>query len=401
MIKKWELVLFVALACALTFNTGIGNSQTKEIVIGAPNSLTGGYGEGGRQVIAGLELAFTEVNSQGGIRALSGAKLKLIAADTSSDNPSQASSVTRRLIVQDKAVVLVGSHTSTMTLSSQIEAEREQVPIITTSYADAIVQRGYKYTFKIPSNSTRNSEATDQYIYDMYKRYKGTTLKRVAIFYGTDASNQFAGKAALELAKKRGLDIVASGSFPSGTTDPTPIVGPVNQEKPEALFVLAFPGDTILVTRAVRGLGLKMPIVSVGTGISVKSVGEALGNSANGLMGLIMWNWDLPIEGVSKFYQNYKVAYPKEPYPPQEAGEGYAIGWLIKEVLEKARSTDSKVIRNTLASIDIPTILPGRRIGFDENGLNKHMVPIMVGWLDGELRTVWPYEYKTRDPFIP
>ncbi len=57
--------------------------------------------------------------------------------------------MTRRLITEDHASVLVGAHVSTMTLSAQLEAERAEVPIITTSYADSIVAKGYKYTFKI------------------------------------------------------------------------------------------------------------------------------------------------------------------------------------------------------------------------------------------------------------
>ena len=36
---------------------GAAVAQTAEIVIGAPNAMSGGYGEGGRQVIAGLQIA--------------------------------------------------------------------------------------------------------------------------------------------------------------------------------------------------------------------------------------------------------------------------------------------------------------------------------------------------------
>src|SRR5208282_5090802 len=68
-----------------------------EIVIGAPIALTGGFGEGGQRVVEGLQVAVREINEQGGIKALGGAKLKLVTADSSSNDPTQASSVTRRL----------------------------------------------------------------------------------------------------------------------------------------------------------------------------------------------------------------------------------------------------------------------------------------------------------------
>ena len=70
-------------------------AQVPEIVIGAPNSLSGGYAEGGRTAVAGLKIAIDEINARGGIKSLGGAKLKLIPADASSDNPAQAATVTR------------------------------------------------------------------------------------------------------------------------------------------------------------------------------------------------------------------------------------------------------------------------------------------------------------------
>ena len=160
-----------------------------EVVIGAPNSLTGGFGEGGRQVVIGLQIAVEQVNAAGGIKSLAGAKLRVISGDTSSDDPALAASVTRRMVSQDKVSVLVGAHTSTMTLSAQIEAERGEVPILTTSYADQIVQRGYKYTFKIPPQASALSATGMEDTIALYQQIKGTKIDRVAIFYGADAAS--------------------------------------------------------------------------------------------------------------------------------------------------------------------------------------------------------------------
>jgi hypothetical protein len=93
--------------------------------------------------------------------------------------------------------------------------------------------------------------------------------------------------------------------------------------------------------------------------------------------------------------------FPKEPYAPQEAGEGYAIGLLIRDALEKAGVTDSKKLRDTFASIDSPSILPGNAIRFAANGQNSAIVPILAGWKGGELHTMWPKEYQTVTPDLP
>jgi branched-chain amino acid transport system substrate-binding protein len=240
-------------------------AQEGDIVVGAPNALTGGYGEGGRQVVNGLRIAVDQINANGGIKALQERKLRLVPADTSSDNPAQAASVTRRVITEDKATILVGAHVSTVTLAAQVEAERAQVPLITTAYADSIVEKGYKYTFKIPPQSSVLSAAGLDDLVALYHDLKHEPVTRIAIFYGSDANSQALGSAYMELAKQRKLDVVAHASLPSGISDPTPVIGPVLSGKPQFIILNLFTDGTILITRALRNLGVKVPLVGSGS----------------------------------------------------------------------------------------------------------------------------------------
>jgi branched-chain amino acid transport system substrate-binding protein len=390
-----------AAATATLMFASFAAAQTKEVVIGAPNAMSGGYGEGGRQVVNGLKIAVDEINKAGGIKALGGAKLRLEAVDTSSDNPTQAASVTRRLLSQQSVSVLVGAHVSTMTLAAQIEAERAEVPIITTSYADSIVQKGYKYTFKIAPQSTALSEAGFDYIVALYQQLKNRPVKKVAIFYGSDANSQALAKGYLAAAKQKNIEVVASAALPPNMSDPTPVIGPVLAHKPEVIYLNLFTNDTILVTRALRTLGVKAPIIGSGSGISVKTIAEALGKDSENLMGTIAWNGDLPEKGVPEFAALYRAAYPDEPLVPQEAGEGYAIGLLIRDAIDAAKSADPKAVRDALAKTNAPAILPGGRVEFAENGMNKAIVPILVGWKDGKLQTMWPKQYQVVAPNLP
>src|SRR6187551_3644054 len=119
----------------------VARSQTPDIVIGAPNSVTGGLGELGSRAVWGLQLAVDKINREGGIKSLGGAKLKLSVTDTTSENPTQAASITRRMIDQEGAIVIAGASASAMTLAAQVEAEKSEIPLITNSYADGIVTR--------------------------------------------------------------------------------------------------------------------------------------------------------------------------------------------------------------------------------------------------------------------
>ena len=166
---------------------GIVRAEEEEIVIGAPNSLTGGLGENGQRATAGMQIAIDQVNRESGIKSLGGAKLKLVIADTSSENPTQAASVTRRMIDQEKAVALLGATTSAMTLAAQVEAEKSEIPIVTGSYADGIVTRGYKYTFKITPQGGAVWNWSMSSGYDMWKAAKGSPPKSALIFMSNDA----------------------------------------------------------------------------------------------------------------------------------------------------------------------------------------------------------------------
>ena len=69
--------------------------------------------------------------------------------------------------------------------------------------------------------------------------------------------------------------------------------------------------------------------------------------------------------------------------------------------MENAASDDPKKIRDAIAAIDMPAILPGARIQFAENGQNKDIVPLLDGWKDGVLHTMWPSQYATAQPSLP
>src|SRR5262245_64228624 len=102
---------------------GVGRSQQGDIVIGAPNSLTGGLGELGTRTVWGLQIAVDQINRDGGIKSLGGAKIKLVPADTSSENPTQAASLTRRMIDQEGAIIIAGATASAMTLAARRSGE--------------------------------------------------------------------------------------------------------------------------------------------------------------------------------------------------------------------------------------------------------------------------------------
>lgn len=390
-----------AFGAAASFAMGRpGRAEASEIIIGAPNALTGGYAEASQRYAQGLQTAIAKINAEGGIAALGGARLRAIVADTSWDNPAQAASVTRRMLSEDKAVALVGCNVSAMTLSAQVEAERARVPLITASYADALVQRGMTYTFKLSMQSSVIFGIALKYAIEMIAARDGTPPKRLAVYTASDAASLAVGQAAKALAIEQKIAMVAQISYASGMTDPTPMISSALQSRPDVILTSSGTDDLILLTRALRGVGLKVPIVGGGGAIATDSTGRSLGPAANGLIGVTDWNGDLPIPGVAEIVDGYHTMFPKNPFPPasEQLGTGYVAGMIIRQALEKTGSSDPQKLRDFIAGNEFAVPMPGGKVAFDAHGLTRTAVPIMVGWKDAQLRTFWPKEFQTVPP---
>ena len=399
--RRTGLKGLVTAAAALALPS-ITRAQQSDIVIGAPNALTGGLGEVGSRGTWGMQIAVDQVNREGGIKSMGGAKLQLVIADTTSENPTQSASITRRMIDQEGAIVLAGAGASAMTLAAQVEAEKSEIPLITNSYADGIVTRGYKYTFKITPQGGAVWNWSMSSAYEMWKAGKGSPPKTALIFMSNDAVGLVVQKQLPEHAKTLNLDVVFSQSFQMGLSDPSVAVAPVLRYKPDLLFLGGFTNDLILIIKALRGVGANMPIFGAGPA-GTDSVGKGLGKAGDRFFAPMAWNWDLNVPGNKEFVASYKAAYPTQPYPPanEQLGQGYVIGLIIRQALEKAASRDPKKVREVLASTEFTNLsYPATKVKFGDNGLNIYNQEILAEWMKGELRTVWPREVQATQPLL-
>jgi branched-chain amino acid transport system substrate-binding protein len=401
-LSRRESLAALLTAAAMVGTPRIGRGAEAEIVVGAPNSLTGGFGENGQRGVWGFLIAADQINREGGIKALGGARLKVVVADTTTENPTQGASVTRRILDQDGAVALYGATTSAITMAAQVEAEKARVPIITSSYADPLTKRGMKYTFKLTALGSVIWNFAMDAVVDMLKAQNGKPPASGAIFMGPDAVSVAVSKALPLEAERIGLPIVSHVDFQGNLSDPSVVVSPIMQKKPDVIFLSAFLDDAVLILRTLRGLGVKTPVVAAG-GVSSDSAGKTLGEAANQVFMPWSWNWDLPVPGEGPLVDMYKQAHADAPYPPnnEQLGLGYAAGIILRQALEKAASRDSTKIRDALADGEFTGLpIPGKRVAFDETGLNKYAALILTEWSQGNAHTVWPKDMQAMQPVL-
>lgn len=401
-ISRREGLAALMAAVAATALPNTGRADVPDIVIGNPNALTGFLGEDGQRGSWGLHLAADAVNRQGGIRSLGGARLKVITADTTSDNPTQGASIARRMIDADHAVMLNGCEASAVTLAAQVEAEKSQVPLITGSYSDALVQRGMKYTFKTSVKASLLTNASLDATVSMMKA-AGKPVRGLAICTASTAVDAVISKSLPIEAKRIGLPVVAQVSYQSGLSDPSVVVVPIRQKRPDLIVLSGGLQDCVLIMQSLRGLGIDTPVLT-GGGLANDSGGTALGKGVADVFMNVHWNWDLKTPHNGELLAAYRKAYPKEPASPnnEQLGLGYAAGMVIARALEKAASREGPKIREALLSTTFDNVVqPPGKIAFDDTGYNKFAEGIVVEWMNPkQTRTVWPKDLATVTPVL-
>ena len=112
-------------------------------------------------------MAIDDVNNAGGIKALGGAKLKLIEYDTG-DSAEKAKDAAQRMVAQEPDLVGgFGCWLSSFTLAATEVTERAELPWLTLSYSDLITGRGFKYVFQSSPTADRQAEELLPMIVDL------------------------------------------------------------------------------------------------------------------------------------------------------------------------------------------------------------------------------------------
>src|SRR5437016_12930988 len=367
-----------------------------KIALVAP--LSGRWARQGQLKKMGAEMAIEEINAQGGIKALGGAKLVLREADAG-DSVEKAVSAAQRVLTRDKIAAGIGSWLSSFTLGVTEVAERLQVPWLTLSYADSITERGFKYTFQTSPVSSLQAEQALELVTELAKK-NNRPIKKAAIVGDNTAATVFFFKPLREkLLAAKGIELVVDEVWTPPLADATAIVQKLRATQPDIVFYGAtnFP-DSIQVLQKIKEFSVKSPIQGVGAWLVtpeyVTTVGKEL---LDNIMSVVAAH---PLKGQEELVGRFKKR-TGEPFMTQDPLCTYAHVWLIKEAIEQAKSADPKAIRDALAKIDIssgPAVSAfyPPRVRFDERGRRIGATPLIVQWQDGEPYTVVPIAVATR-----
>ncbi len=121
------------------------------IFIGGIHPLTGGLAADGIQMDNAIQMAIDELNEAGG--ALDGLEFAYLGAD--STGAAEVGQTEAERLIGEGAVALICCFQSAVTSNVAAIAERDGVPlVIDVAVADAILDQGYAYTFRLQPNAT-------------------------------------------------------------------------------------------------------------------------------------------------------------------------------------------------------------------------------------------------------
>lgn len=398
--KKILFVVLLAFLIVMTLMAGgAKEARAKDenvINIAYFGTISGGMSEVGIMGRDAAILAVEHINAEGGIKALGGAKINLIVADTTSD-PSRGVAVAQRILDNYEISAIVQAGVSQMALAEMPVAEKAGVPMVSGAISDKLTQAGYKYFFEpCPKGGAFGAMQVEflKYMVDNY----GVTLDKVGIIYENTAYGQSTALGIKKLCKEYGFTVVIEESYPANFTDAAPMVTKIKEAGAEIIFPVSYTNDAALIMSSMKTLKYKPIVIAVGAGFIWPEFAKALGDLVEGVFSVGSWSWDTI--NITRDPNNLKVTEAwKEKYGtfmPEIAGEIYADVYIVKEAIEIAGTKDPKDIRNALANIKITsgraTMWQPGIVEFDETGASKHVVPTIIQWQGGVVKTVYPVE---------
>lgn len=389
-------------AMALAGHAGSSRAQaSREIKVGLLVPLSGLYARPGAVMRMGAEMAIDHINNSGGVKAIGGAKLKLVVLDCG-DTTEKAKNAAQRMVAQETDLVAAsGSYLSSFTLAVTEVTERASLPVLTLSYSDLITSRGHKYVFQTSATAGAQAEMSLPVMLKLAQA-AGTKPKTVAIITDNTGASVASVKPMRErLLKELGLQLVVDETWTPPLADATPLIQKVRTARPDLLFALPTAvSDAKLILEKLNEFGLgqgRLP--TVGFGIVMAEPDMLKTMAAPQLEGLMLAVGSWGAKGHEKLIAELKSRF-NEPWMTQNAISTYADMWVIKDALENSGKADREAVAQSLRKIDggPSKFYPGGRIKFDDAGRRVDAGLTIVQWQKGTPVTVYPPELAMAQP---
>jgi branched-chain amino acid transport system substrate-binding protein len=380
----------------------VAHAQTSEVVIGMIYPLSGASAQIGVDAQKAFETAAEIINKSfdfdmplargEGLPGLGGAKVRLVFADHQAD-PQKGRAEAERLITQEKVCAIIGTYQSAVAVTVSQVCERYQIPFLSADNSSpSLHRRGLKFYFRGAPHDEMYSKAMFDF-FDAMKK-KGVKIETLSLFHEDTIFGTDSGNAQTKLANERGYKIVSDIKYRANSPSLSVEVQQLKAANADVLMPSSYTTDGILLVKTMGELGYKPPaIVAQDAGFSEKALYDAVGDKLEGVISRGTFSLDLAAKRpmVGKINDMFKEKSGKDLNDYSSRQLMSLI--LMADAINRAKSTDGDKIREALAATDIPgeqTIMPWKRIKFDEMGQNNDADPVLLQYVGGKFVTIFP-----------
>ncbi len=315
-------------ATALAAAASLGSAQAAEAIkIGVAEALSGGAAQYGISIRNGFQMAADEINAAGGVN---GSQIELVIEDEQGKK-DEAINAFKKLIFQDKALMLFGPTLSNSAQAADPIAQASKIVVFGTSNtADGITTIG-NHVFR---NSVTEADVLPVTI---RTAAKVAHIKKVAVLYGNDDVFTKSGydnfKKALEDQK---MPVTTTETFAKGDVDFKAQLTKIKATNPDALVLSALLAEGAPIMVQARQLGLNVPVIG-GNGMNSVKVFDLAKGASDGLWVGSPWS----IENRTPQNNSFIIAYTKKysSAPDQFAAQAYDAMHIATEALKKVKLT--------------------------------------------------------------
>lgn len=322
MLKTTLCLLFLSLC----FPVLGGAESMRPILVGQSSPFTGNAQNIGNEVRAGLQVAFAEVNDQGGVRQ--GRSIRLISRDDGYE-PDKAAHNSEIFIDEDQVFALVGQ-VGTPTAKAVLPiAEQKNIPLFAPFTGAEFLRTPFNpNVINIRASYFQEMETLVSYLVDE-KKYG-----RIACFYQND-SYGFDGLKGLQQALfHRGIDLVAEASYERNTVAVLGAVRDIAKAGPEAVVLVgAYAPCAEFIKLSKAKMNLQATFASISF-VGTESLREVLGSYGKDVV--VSQVVPSPYGEETPLVQRYNSAMSKYRHDMDvsfNSFEGYIAGKLFAEIV--------------------------------------------------------------------
>ena len=328
-------------ASAAIMLTALPAKAQDAVKVGMSGPFSGGLSLLGQSVRDGVEVAFAEINEQGGV---GGRKLQFIAEDDGYE-PMRTIASARKLVEQDKVVALLAV-TGTAPSAALL-------PFVTDSKTPMLFPYAFSHSLTTPLKRDVFTTLPEVRVQMMVlANYILTELKhtKVAAIYQND---DFGQDAVAGLDERFGRDKIPLTKLPfdRGTTNFSGVVAQAKEAGVQHVVFLGIPKDAALVMREANNLGWK-PQFSGHNALCDPQTFQLAGPLVEGAIAIaVMEPLDSDKPAVKAFIAA-QSKYKPNTKPTTYSMHGYQSGKILAEVLKRSGGkTDEPSIVSALESL--------------------------------------------------